>query len=245
MTTRKDDSTWFAEPRTTRIFVYILRGAMLQLVIPKNSYEQLKAKIIEGRLDPGKRLTEEHLAKELGVSRTPIREALRRLEAEGLIKPLARRGFVVAGESKEEVEELFEIRAVLEGYSLRVICGNIPEEIFKELDRCIRKAEEALRKDQIERVFICNTRFHDALHSLVADKGRLYRLMVDMRKNVLRYRINTLHYPHGGRKAIDGHRKIVLSLRLGDPDLCERLMREHIQEAKADALRFLFKEEVS
>jgi DNA-binding GntR family transcriptional regulator len=218
---------------------------MGHLVLPKNSYEQLKAKIIDGHMEPGKRLTEEHLARELGVSRTPIREAIRKLEAEGLIKPLARRGFVVAGESKEEVEELFEIRAVLEGYSLRVICGNVSEEVIRELDRCIRKAEEALRKGQIERVFVCNTRFHDTLHNQVVDKDRLYRLMVDMRKNVLRYRINTLHYPHGGRKAIDGHRKIVLSLRLGDPDLCERLMREHIQEAKADALRFLFKEEVS
>jgi DNA-binding GntR family transcriptional regulator len=218
---------------------------MHPLILPKNSYEQLKAKIIGGHLGPGKRLTEEHLAKELGVSRTPIREAIRKLEAEGLIKPLAKRGFVVAGESKEEVEELFEIRAVLEGYSLRVICGNVSEDIFKELNRCIHKAEEALRKGQIERVFIFNTRFHDTLHNLVVDKDRLHRLMVDMRKNVLRYRINTLHYPHGGRKAIDGHRKIVLSLRLGDPELCERLMREHIQEAKADALRFLFKEEVS
>jgi DNA-binding GntR family transcriptional regulator len=218
---------------------------MQPLAIPKSSYEQLKSKIIEGQLDPGKRLTEAHLAKELGVSRTPIREALRRLETEGLIKPLARRGFVVAGESKEEVEELFEIRAVLEGYSLRVICGNVSEEIFRELDQSIHKAEEALRKDQIERVFVCNTRFHDTLHNLVVDKGRLHRLIVDMRNNVLRYRINTLHNPHGGRKAVDGHRKIVLALRLGDPDLCERLMREHIQEAKADALRFLFKEEVS
>ena len=96
---------------------------------------------------------------------------------------LARRGFVVAGNSKEEVEELFEIRAVLEGYSLRVVCGSVSEEIFKELDRCINKAEEALRKNQIERVFICNTRFHDTLHNLVAYKGRLHRLMVDMRKN--------------------------------------------------------------
>lgn len=226
-------------------FVYISRGTMQPLIAPKNTYEQLKSKIIDGHLDPGKRLTEEHLAKELGVSRTPIREALRKLESEGLIKPLARRGFVVAGNSKEEVEELFEIRAVLEGYSLRVVCGSVSEEIFKELDRCINKAEEALRKNQIERVFICNTRFHDTLHNLVAYKGRLHRLMVDMRKNVLRYRINTLHYAHGGRKAIDGHRKIVMALRLGDPDLCERLMREHIQEAKADALRFLFQEEVT
>ena len=218
---------------------------MQPLSIPKSSYEQLKSKIIEGHLDPGKRLTEEHLAKELGVSRTPIREALRRLETEGLIKPLAKRGFVVAGESKEEVEELFEIRAVLEGYSLRILCGCVSEETFKELNRCIHKAEEALREDQIEKVFLQNTRFHDTLHDLVVLKGRLHRLIVDMRNNVLRYRINTLHYPHGGRKAIDGHRKIVLSLRLGDPDLCERLMREHIQEAKADALRFLFKEKVA
>jgi DNA-binding GntR family transcriptional regulator len=75
---------------------------------------------------------------------------------------------------------------------------------------------------------------------MLAEKKRLHRLLVNMRKYVLRYRENTLQYPDGGRRALDGHRKIVMALRLKDPDLCERVMREHIQEAKEDALQFLF-----
>jgi DNA-binding GntR family transcriptional regulator len=64
--------------------------------------------------------------------------------------------------------------------------------------------------------------------------------MVNVRKYALRYRKNTLQYPDGGRRTIDGHRKILLALRLKDPDLCEKIMREHIQEAKVDAKQFLF-----
>ena len=64
--------------------------------------------------------------------------------------------------------------------------------------------------------------------------------MVTMRQYVLRYRKNTLQYPDGGARTVDGHRKILLALRLRDPDLCERVMREHIQQSKTDALQFLF-----
>ena len=210
--------------------------------VRERAYEHLKTSILSGRFNPGERLTEEHLAKELGISRTPIREALHKLESEGLIKPLPTRGFVASRDSKEEVEELFEIRAVLEGYALRVICGRITDPVLEQLEEAVQKAEDALRGHCLEALFQWNTRFHDTLHELITDKHRLYHQMVTMRRYVLRYRKNTLQYPDGGRRTVDGHRKLLLAMRLRDPDLCERVMREHIRQSGKDALQFLFKE---
>ena len=204
------------------------------------TYEFLKSSFLSGHFNPGERLTEERLAKKLGVSRTPVREALHKLESEGLIKPLETRGFIVSRDSKDEVEELFELRAILEGYALRIISEKISEEGLKQLDRLVAGAEDALRRKRMEEVFKWNTKFHDTLHGIVVDKKRLHRLLVNIRKYVLRYRMDTLQYPDGGKRAVDGHRKILLALKLKDPDLCERMMREHIQEAKADAEQFLF-----
>ncbi len=208
--------------------------------VREKAYEYLKSGILGGRFSPGERLTEEHLAKQLGMSRTPIREALHKLESEGLIQPLASRGFVASQDSSEEVDELFEIRAVLEGYALRVICGRVTDAVLAQLEETIAQAETALRDNDLEALFRSNTGFHDELHGLITDKRRLYQQMVTMRQYVLRYRKNTLQYPDGGTRTVDGHRKILLALRLRDPDLCERVMRDHIQQSKTDALQFLF-----
>lgn len=207
--------------------------------VRKKVYEHLKTSILSGLLSPEERLTEEHLAEMLGVSRTPVREALYKLESEGLIQQLETRGFIVSGDSKEEVEELFEIRAVLEGYALRITSARITEESLQQLSESIKKAEVALKAHQINEVFKWNTRFHDTLHERVSDKVRLYRMIVDMRKQVLRYRKETLQSREGAERTLDGHRKILLALRLKDPDLCERAMREHIRLAKEDALQTL------
>jgi len=213
--------------------------------VRERAYEYLKTSILSGGFSPGERLTEEHLARKLGISRTPIREALHKLESEGLIKPLATRGFIASQDSKEDVEELFEIRAVLEGYALRVICARITEVVLDKLEETVDEAEEALREKALDAVFRWNTRFHDILHAIITDKHRLYHQMVTMRQYVLRYRKNTLEYPDGGRRTVDGHRKILLALRLRDADLCERLMREHIQQSEKDALQFLFAKEAA
>jgi DNA-binding GntR family transcriptional regulator len=217
-----------------------IRTPAESIPVRERAYEHLKASILSGRFNPGERLAEEHLAKELGISRTPIREALHKLESEGLIKPLASRGFVASQDSKDDIEELFEIRAVLEGYALRLICGRITDAVLAQLEDTVEKAEEALGRHGLDEIFQWNTRFHDTLHDLITDRRRLYHQMVTMRQYVLRYRKNTLQYPDGGERTVDGHRKILLALRLRDPDLCERVMREHIQQSKTDALQFLF-----
>jgi DNA-binding GntR family transcriptional regulator len=207
--------------------------------IREKVYQDLKSAILSGHYPPGEKLAEEHLAETLGVSRTPVREALHKLESEGLIEPRKKRGFIISRDTKEEVEELFELRSILEGHTLRVISQIISEETLSQLHESIQKAEQALRRNRIEEVFKWNTRFHDTLHELVAHKTRLYRLIVNIRKYVLRYRKDTLQYPDGGRRAVEGHKKILLALRLKDPELCERVMREHIKEAMDDAIQSL------
>ena len=227
----------------------ILQKSRLRKISQKNSipvrekvYEYLKSSVLSGRFNPGKRLTEEHLASEIGVSRTPVREALHKLASEGLIKSLDTRGFIASADSKDEIEEMFDIRASLEGYALRLASEIISEETLKGLDGFIENAEDALKRKKINEIFKWNTRFHDALHDLVAHKPRFHRLITNMRKYVLRYRKDTLHYLDGAKRTIDGHRKIMMALRLKEPDLCERIMREHIQEAKGDAMQSLFPE---
>ena len=208
--------------------------------VRESTYDYLKEKLLSGRFKPGERLTEEHLASELGVSRTPVREALHKLEREGLVKPLETRGFCVAWDSREEMEELFDIRSVLEGYALRCVCESISEKNLNALEGFIQKAEHALTQKKIDKIFHYNTQFHDTLHGLVSHKPRFHDMMADMRKYVLRYRKDTLQTLDGAKRSIEGHRKIMLALRLKDPDLCERIMREHIRESKEDALQAIF-----
>jgi DNA-binding GntR family transcriptional regulator len=212
--------------------------------VRKKAYEHLKTAILSGHLSPKERLTEEHLAETLGVSRTPVREAFYKLEAEGLIRPLKTRGFIVSGDSKEEVKELFELRAILEGYALRIISEKITREGLQHLGTFIDKAQAALEANRMDDVFKWNTRFHDYLHELVSDSIRLYRLIVDMRKQVLRHRKVTLQSIEGAQRTLDGHQKILLALRLKDPELCEKTMREHIKLAKEDALLTLLGEHI-
>ena len=225
----------------------ILEDKSTQPVVKRNAvpvrestYDYLKEKLLSGRFKPGERLTEEHLASELGVSRTPVREALHKLEREGLVKPLETRGFCVAWDSREEMEELFDIRSVLEGYALRCVCESISEKNLNVLEGFIQKAEHALTQKKIDKIFHYNTQFHDTLHGLVSHKPRFHDMMADMRKYVLRYRKDTLQTLDGAKRSIEGHRKIMLALRLKDPDLCERIMREHIRESKEDALQATF-----
>jgi DNA-binding GntR family transcriptional regulator len=203
----------------------------------EKTYDYLKTNILSGHFIPGERLAEEHLAEELGVSRTPVREALHKLEQEGLIEPLESRGFRVPQDSPEEIEDLFDIRTVLEGYTLKIICERITDEQMAMLEEIIEKADDALRRKRIDEVFQWNTQFHDTLHSLVADKRRFHSLIVNMRKYVLRYRKDTLQHLGAAKRAIDGHRQILLALKLKDPELCDRVMRIHIQQAKEDALQ--------
>ncbi len=209
-------------------------GLVIHNTMParERAYRHVKSLILTGQLPPGQRLAEEPLAQSLGISRTPIREALHKLASEGLINSLAARGFGAAQELEKEREELFELRALLEGHALRVICGRLTEPEILELDDTVRQTEEALRGRHLGDVFQWNNRFHETLHALISDRRRLHDQIVTMRQYAFRYWDSSTWDTDGGRCTVEGHGRIVTALRLRDPDLCERVMREHIQPPK-------------
>jgi DNA-binding GntR family transcriptional regulator len=182
-------------------------------------------------------LVEEVVARELGVSRTPVREALHKLEREGLIEHFPNRGFAVTRETESQVAEIFEIRAILEGYILRIACENATNAFLSELRLLLKKAERRLAEGKIEDVHRLNTMFHDRIMDQVSGRDGLKVHIKDLREYVLRYRSATLRFPGGAERSLQGHAKVILALEIEDPDLCERIMRDHVTGAKDDAIR--------
>ena len=201
------------------------------------AYQCLKSLVLSGRFAPGERLAEERLSVDLGISRTPIREALHKLQSEGLITSLPTRGFTAPHDSQTDTEEIIDLRAVLEGYALRVICGRLTEHQLRVLERIVRRTEDAVASQRLCDISRWNARFHNALHALIGDKRRIYRQLVTMRQYALRYNADTQPGLDAGRRTAEGHRRILTALRLRDPDLCECAMREHIRRSSGDGPR--------
>jgi DNA-binding GntR family transcriptional regulator len=201
------------------------------------AYRRLKTLVLSGRFPPGQRLTEERLSRDLGTSRTPIREALHKLQLEGLIASLPTRGFAASRDSQADIDELLDLRAVLEGYALRVICGRLTEPQLRKLDAVVRRTEEAVAARRLEDVSRWNARFHRRLHALIRDKRRIHEQLVTMRQFAFRYGNDAQPQLDAGRRTAEGHRRILTALRMRDPDLCERAMREHIRRSPATCLR--------
>ena len=204
--------------------------------VREQTYRMLKEKILKGEFEPNRRLAEEALAQLLGVSRTPVREALHKLELEGLICKKGSRGFCVPEGSKEEMNELFEIRMVLEGHALAFVCSLITRQQIEALKVVISEAEQCLANGKVDLIFDYNTRFHDMLYRLLqSERPRLFNLIEDMREYVLRYRKTALTNREAAARSIAGHKKIIMALELKDSLLCEQVMRSHVREAQLDA----------
>lgn len=216
--------------------VQTIKQARRMLPVREQTYRLLKEKILNGHFQPNKRLVEESLADLLGVSRTPIREALHKLELEGLVRKKGARGFCVPEETAEDMSELFEIRAVLEGHALSCLCKNLSNDNFHLLNELVNEAEQGVLTGKLELVFEYNTKFHDLLYRLIRKKRpRLFHLIEDMREYILRYRKDSLDNLQAAERSISGHKKILMALELKDPVLCEHVMRTHVYEAEADA----------
>lgn len=208
-------------------------------------YSHLRSAILNGTIHPEGRLVEEVIARELGVSRTPVREALHKLEREGLIEHSPNRGFAVTRETESQVAEIFEIRSILEGYILRIACKSATDAFLSDLRSLLKKATTCLAQSKIDELHHVNTLFHDRIIHQVSGMERLKGLVKDLREYVLRYRSATLRFPGGAERTLKGHEKIIVALETGDPDLCERIMRAHIEGAKTDAIRELTERKTS
>jgi len=193
--------------------------------------ERLREQIISGDLREGEQLRQDAIAKEFQVSRIPVREALLHLEAEGLITTVANRGAVVSALSPEEIEELFEIRAVLECHALRLAIPLLTKEHFAQAEKVLKEYELALDKDtEVGKWGQLNWQFHSALYA-PANRPSLMSLIKVLNNNCDRYTRLHLLFTRNLHKAGKAHRAILTVCKSGDVEKASDELWRHITEA--------------
>jgi DNA-binding GntR family transcriptional regulator len=195
--------------------------------------EELRRSILTSRRKPGDRLVEEQLSEELGVSRIPVREALRTLAAEGLVDVLPRRGASVAEISPEVARDLVEVRATLEGLNARLAARHHQPTIVAELRQVLTEGNRAAKSGNVDDLVRLNGEFHDKL----AEAGRNTILWDIMR--VLRERTSLVFAANTARRARqdwDEHSKILAAVIGGDEERAAALATRHVHRAAEAAL---------
>ncbi len=200
-------------------------------LLREHVYTGVKSAIIGGDFQPGKRLIEEKLAADMATSRTPVREAIQKLEKEGLIFRLPRGGFAVKPVTEEEVEEILGLRSILEGYSAFLATTRITEAELEHLDEIIAREDECLRNLDVEEFIRLDGEFHDVLYR-AAKNARLYILLNDLRDFMYRYRVIILQFQRKLHLAVQDHREMVQSIKAKSPRQVEKLVRKHVSRGK-------------
>jgi DNA-binding GntR family transcriptional regulator len=197
----------------------------------------IRAAILDGRLEPNQPLPEVELARQLGTSRTPIREALLLLEREGLIEAAPNRGSTVKGYVPAELEELYTLRAVLEGHAARTAAERITEAELGLLDQsCDRFRELRTSEADLTELFDENFRFHEVILR-AAHSGRLIRMVREVTAVPPIYR-SYMAYSEDNRRTVEtAHRGITEALRRRDPEDAAERMRVHVLWARDLAMR--------
>jgi DNA-binding GntR family transcriptional regulator len=206
-------------------------SAKKKRLLREHVYKNIKNSIISGDLEPSRRLIEEKLAEEMQTSRTPVREAIQKLEKEGLIYRLPRGGFAVKGVTEGELEEVFGLRSVLEGYAGYLATARILPEEFRSLDQIVAEEEECLKNINAEDFIRLDGEFHDVLYR-AAKNARLYALLHDLRDYMYRYRIIILRYQRKHNLAVEDHKNILAWMKAKNGKQVEKLLRKHLVRGK-------------
>ncbi|CCO08603.1 GntR family transcriptional regulator [Desulfotomaculum varum] len=201
-------------------------------------FETLREAIISGKLEPGERLMEIQLAEEMGVSRTPVREAIRKLELEGFVVMIPRKGAYVAGISLKDITDVFEVRAALEALAAGLAAERATEEEIEQLERSLLAYSEQTNKQDINGIVESDTDFHDLLYKASRNE-RLQQIITHLREIIQRVRTVSLSQPGRSKDAVEEHRQIVDAIADRNIELAQNLAREHIYNAENSMLNSL------
>jgi DNA-binding GntR family transcriptional regulator len=209
--------------------------------IRQKIYDHLREQLLSGEIPPYQHLIETKIAKEIGTSRTPVREALHSLEREGLIESIPRVGYVVKPINEDEVEEICEIRAAIEGVAARWAMEKAPQKLIEELRKNISASEEnAVHADP--KTFIdLDAQFHEII-ARQSGSNRLQEWTQTLRRHMLRYRTQSIYLIDNVLRAIQGHKGILEAIEKGDLEEVNRAIKWHLEQSKKDILRYAFKE---
>lgn len=190
-------------------------------------FHTIRENILSGKYSTDEELKEKTIGEELGVSRTPVREALRQLELEGLVTIIPNKGAYVVGISQKDIKDIYEIRCRLEGLCAGWAALNITKEQLDELEENIFLSDFHAAKGNAEQVVELDNRFHEILYTASGSR-ELRHVLSDFHHYVQRVRKITLAMSERAGESIGEHRKIVEALKKHDSQMAEELAHEHI-----------------
>ena len=195
-------------------------------------FNTLREAILRGDLVPGERLMELQLAAKLGVSRTPIREAIRMLEQEGLAITIPRKGAIVAGMTEKDMQDVLEIREALEELSVQVACDKITDEEIAELQKNMKNFEHSLKSGDLKKMAHADVAFHGVLYR-ATDHPKLINMLNNLREQMYRYRVEYLKNPQNHEQLLHEHEAIYKGIVEKDKSAVTEILRKHIRNRVA------------
>lgn len=199
-------------------------------------YNQLQKDILNGIYKSGESLIETKLSEDMGVSRTPIREALRQLELEGLVKCIPNRGAIVQGVTAQDIKDIYTIRMLIEGLAARWAAEKITPEELEELKEALELEEFYTLKNDTDHLLRLDSRFHDVIFKASKSKPLMHTLS-NFHLYVQRARNVSLSSPERAREALEEHKAIFMAIAAKDPEKAEKLTTEHIRNASMNLLK--------
>lgn len=190
-------------------------------------FKTLRQGILTGELKPGERLMEIHLANKLGVSRTPIREAIRKLELEGLVTMIPRRGAEVAQITEKSMKDVLEVRKVLDRLSIELACDRITEEEKKQLKEACIAFEEAVKEGDFAQIAKADVAFHDIIVAATGNM-RLSQMVNNLAEQMYRYRFEYIKDKNQHQRLVSEHKIIYEGISKGDRNKALSAIDEHI-----------------
>ena len=217
-----------------------LESAIVQpLSIREQVYKRISELILSGKIAPAERIMENKLSKQLGVSRTPIREALHVLEMEGFLEAIPRVGYQVKEIAWDEVEDICEIRKVNETLAACWAMKRITPEELDALERNLKMAEADAKGGDPRRFIDHDVEFHDIIVKASGSR-RLVEICQTLRRHMLLYRIESIYEPQMVLSVIEDHHRIVAQLRAHDAAGITRAIGEHLDHVKREVLHYAF-----
>ncbi len=193
-------------------------------------FHKLRDDILSGKFKENDELREVAIGEELGVSRTPVREAFRQLELEGLIQIVPNKGAYVTGITRKDVQDIYMIRSLLEGLCARWATENITEEQMAEMEENIFLSKFHAEKGHYDQLAELDNRFHEIMYEACNSKMLEHQLR-DFHQYVLRVRKKTLSNVNRGRKSNEEHEQIMEAIKAKDGDRAEALAHAHMINA--------------
>ena len=206
-------------------------------------FDYLKNAIIDQTIEPGARLVESKIADMLGISRTPLREALHKLEREDWIEKNPSGGFQVVTLTKDDIEQTFGIRSVLEAYAARLAAENHQDRDLAPLEKKIEEFKVCLESGDSDNLQKINTQFHDLLYAL-SKSPKLIKMINQLRAQISRFRQIILKQNEYAHKSNEDHVKMLAAIKNRDGKTVEQLVRDHIIKGKNAALKGIKQEDM-